>query len=178
MKSNKIDDVEKHLRLASDDPGFTLSNLQPPSGAKRQRKRVGRGEGSGTGVTAGRGHKGQQSRSGYSRKRGFEGGQMPMHRRLPKRGFHNRFRVEYEVVNLDVLEQRFESGSVVTPDALRAIGLITRFGRVKVLGRGDLSKTLSVKAHRFSATAREKITGSGGQCELVENHVAKQKESA
>ena len=102
-----------------------------------------------------------------------------MHRRLPKRGFHNRFRVEYEVVNLDVLEQRFESGSVVTPDALRAIGLITtRFGRVKVLGRGDLSKTLSVKAHRFSAKAREKITGAGGQCELVENHIAKQKESA
>ncbi len=146
---------------------MSLNTLQPPRGAKRAKKRIGRGEGSGTGVTAGRGHKGQQSRSGYSRKRGFEGGQMPMHRRLPKRGFHNPFRVAYEVVNLDTLESRFESGAEVTPDVLRASRLISRFALVKVLARGEISKTLTVKAHKFSAKARERIVGAGGTCEAV-----------
>ncbi len=146
---------------------MSLNTLQPPRGAKRAKKRIGRGEGSGTGVTAGRGHKGQQSRSGYSRKRGFEGGQMPMHRRLPKRGFHNPFRVAYEVVNLDTLESRFESGAEVTPDVLRASRLISRFALVKVLARGEISKTLSVKAHKFSAKARERIADAGGTCEVV-----------
>ena len=157
---------------------MSLNNLKPPKGARRNRKRVGRGEGSGTGVTAGRGHKGQQSRSGYARKRGFEGGQMPVHRRLPKRGFHNPFRVAYEVINLDTLEARFEAGAEITPDTLRAMRLVSRSGLVKVLARGELSKALTVKVHRFSAKARERITGAGGHCEVVPPHGPRQKESA
>src|ERR671925_2007870 len=101
-----------------------LSNLKPAHGSKHAKKRVGRGHGSGQGAQAGRGHKGAQSRSGYKRKRGFEGGQMPLHRRIPKRGFHNEFRVEYAVVNLDTLAERFDDGTVVTPDRLREKGLI------------------------------------------------------
>jgi large subunit ribosomal protein L15 len=106
-----------------------LSNLKPPKGAKHSKKRVGRGQGSGQGVQAGRGHKGAKSRSGFKMKRGFEGGQMPLHRRVPKRGFHNPFREEYEVVNLDALEQRFDAGADVTPDVLRERGLVTAPGR-------------------------------------------------
>ena len=102
-----------------------LSNLKPPKGAKHSKKRVGRGQGSGNGHTAGRGHKGAKSRSGFKFKRGFEGGQMPLHRRLPKRGFHNPFRVEFEVVNLDTLSERFDAGTVITPEALVAAGLVT-----------------------------------------------------
>ena len=101
-----------------------LSNLKPPKGAKHSKKRVGRGQGSGQGKTAGRGHKGAKSRSGYKFKRGFEGGQMPLHRRVPKRGFHNPFRVEYEVVNIDTLAERFDADTVVTPDLLREHGLV------------------------------------------------------
>lgn len=140
-----------------------LSKLQPPTGATHRKKRVGRGEGSGTGVTSGRGHKGQKSRSGYKRKRGFEGGQMPLHRRVPKRGFHNPFRVEYAVVNLDTLAARFEDGTEVTPDLLRARQIVRkRRALIKVLARGEITKTLTVKAHRFSAKAREAITAAGG----------------
>ena len=157
---------------------LSLSTLQPPKGAKRAKKRIGRGEGSGTGVTAGRGHKGQQSRSGYSRKRGFEGGQMPMHRRLPKRGFHNPFRVAYEVVNLDTLENRFEDGAEVSPQSLRARRLISRFALVKVLARGELSKALTVKAHKFSAKASERIAGAGGTCEVVSPRGSKTEDAA
>src|SRR5262245_6649280 len=110
-----------------------LSNLKPPKGAKHSKKRVGRGQGSGQGTQAGRGHKGAQSRSGYKRKRGFEGGQMPLHRRVPKRGFHNPFRVEYSVVNLDTLAERFDAGTVVTPELLREKGLVAGSpARVKV----------------------------------------------
>ena len=105
-----------------------LSNLKPPKGAKHSKKRVGRGQGSGSGKTAGRGHKGAKSRSGFKHKRGFEGGQMPLHRRVPKRGFHNLFRVEYAVVNLDTLAERFEAGTVVTPELLRERGLVARGG--------------------------------------------------
>jgi len=101
-----------------------LSNLKPSQGSKSTKKRVGRGQGSGNGVQAGRGHKGAQSRSGYSFKRGFEGGQMPLHRRVPKRGFHNPFRVEYDVINLDTLGERFAAGAIVTPDSLRELGLL------------------------------------------------------
>ena len=144
-----------------------LSTLQPPKGAKRNKKRIGRGEGSGTGVTAGRGHKGQKSRSGYARKRGFEGGQMPLHRRVPKRGFHNPFRVAYDVVNLDTLSQRFDAGDEVTPATLHERGLIGRRVLVKVLARGDLSKKLTVKAHRFSAKASKLITAAGGHVEVL-----------
>ena len=144
-----------------------LSTLQPPKGAKRNKKRIGRGEGSGTGVTAGRGHKGQKSRSGYARKRGFEGGQMPLHRRVPKRGFHNPFRVVYDVVNLDTLSQRFDAGDEVTPATLYERGLIGRRVLVKVLARGNLSKKLIVKAHRFSAKASKLITAAGGHVEVL-----------
>ena len=144
-----------------------LSTLQPPKGAKRNKKRIGRGEGSGTGVTAGRGHKGQKSRSGYTRKRGFEGGQMPLHRRVPKRGFHNPFRVAYDVVNLDTLAQRFDEGAEVTPATLYERGLVGRRALVKVLARGDVSKKLTVKAHRFSAKASELITAAGGHVEVL-----------
>jgi large subunit ribosomal protein L15 len=145
-----------------------LSNLKPPSGATQSRKRVGRGQGSGLGKTAGRGHKGAQSRSGFTQKRGFEGGQMPLHRRLPKRGFHNPFRVEYAVVNLDAIAQAFEAGSVVTPDLLRERGLLRgRLAPVKVLGRGELSHALTVQAHRFSESASQKITAAGGTADVI-----------
>ena len=151
-----------------------LSNLHPPDGAKRKKKRVGRGEGSGTGVTAGRGHKGQKSRSGYKSKRGFEGGQMPLHRRVPKRGFHNPFRVEYAVVNLDTLSDRFDDGVEVTPQLLRERGVVRQSrALIKVLGRGGISKKLTVKAHRFSASASRAITDAGGQVELLPAKEAK-----
>lgn len=145
-----------------------LSNLHPPEGARRKRKRVGRGDGSGTGVTAGRGHKGAQSRSGYKRKRGFEGGQMPLHRRVPKRGFHNPFRVEYAVVNLDTLSERFDDGAEVTPELLRERRIVRESrAPIKVLGRGELAKKLIVKAHRFSASASKAIAAAGGQAEVL-----------
>ncbi len=144
-----------------------LSNLKPPKGATRKRKRVGRGPGSGQGKTAGRGNKGAQSRSGYHKKRGFEGGQMPLHRRVPKRGFTNPFRVEYAVVNLDDLAARFAAGSVVTPESLHELRLVTRKLPIKILGRGDISIKLTVKAHKFSGKAAEKIAAAGGSIETL-----------
>ena len=144
-----------------------LSNLKPPKGANRNRKRVGRGPGSGLGKTAGRGSKGAQSRSGYKQKRGFEGGQMPLHRRLPKRGFHNPFRVEYAVVNLDDLSAKFAAGAVVTPDVLRAERLVTTKQPIKVLARGEIAVALTVKAHKFSGKAAEKIAAAGGSAETL-----------
>jgi large subunit ribosomal protein L15 len=145
-----------------------LSNLKPPKGAKHAKKRVGRGQGSGNGKTAGRGHKGAKSRSGYKFKRGFEGGQMPLHRRVPKRGFHNPSRIEYEVVNLDTLEERFEAGTVVTPELLRERRLVGAGKRpVKVLGRGEMSKALTIRAHKFSGKASEKIAAAGGAAEAI-----------
>ena len=144
-----------------------LSNLKPPKGARHSKKRIGRGQGSGQGVQAGRGHKGAKSRSGFKFKRGFEGGQMPLHRRVPKRGFNNIFRVEFEVVNLDTLEERFDAGSEVTLDLLRERGLVGRGGRVKVLARGEISKALTVHAHKFSGKAAERIAAAGGRVELV-----------
>ena len=145
-----------------------LSNLKPPKGAKHPKKRIGRGQGSGNGKTAGRGHKGAKSRSGYKWKRGFEGGQMPLHRRVPKRGFHNPFHVEYEVVNLDTLASRFDAGTVVTPELLRERGLVAGGKRpVKILGRGEVGKALTVRAHKFSGTASEKIAAAGGTAESI-----------
>ena len=146
-----------------------LSNLRPPKGAKHSKKRVGRGQGSGQGAQAGRGHKGAQSRSGYKRKVGFEGGQMPLKRRVPKRGFHNPFRVEYAVVNLDTLTTVFEAGSEVTPDLLRERGLVSSSHKlpVKVLGRGDIGIALTVQADKFSGKAAEKIAAAGGKAETV-----------
>src|ERR1700704_5158430 len=146
-----------------------LSNLKPPKGAKHAKKRIGRGQGSGNGKTAGRGHKGAKSRSGYKFKRGFEGGQMPLHRRVPKRGFHNPFRVEYEVVNLDTLAERFDAGTVVTPDLLRERGLVASGGRkpIKILARGEMSKALTVRAHKFSGKAADKVKAAGGTTEVI-----------
>jgi large subunit ribosomal protein L15 len=148
---------------------MSLNNLRPPRGARRNRKRVGRGPGSGHGKTASRGNKGAKSRSGFRFKRGFEGGQMPLHRRVPKRGFHNPFRVEYAVVNLDTLTEVFDAGSSVTPDVLRERGLVRSANApVKVLGRGEITKQLTVHAHRFSGSAAEKIAAAGGVAELIE----------
>src|SRR5207253_4265281 len=145
-----------------------LSNLRPPRGAKHAKKRVGRGQGSGQGKTAGRGHKGAKSRSGYHFKRGFESGQMPLHRRVPKRGFHNPFRVEYEVVNLDTIAAKFDGSVVVTPELLREHGLVHGADRpVKVLARGELGKALTVRAHKFSGKAAEKIVAAGGNAEAI-----------
>ena len=146
---------------------MSLNNLRPPKGMKHPKKRIGRGQGSGNGKTAGRGHKGAKSRSGFRFKRGFEGGQMPLHRRVPKRGFHNPFRVEYEVVNLDTLGLKFDAGTVVTPDLLREHGLVSRGGKVKVLARGEVGKALTVRAHKFSGKAAEKIAAAGGATEQL-----------
>jgi large subunit ribosomal protein L15 len=144
-----------------------LHELKPAAGARRPRKRIGLGPGSGSGKTAGRGHKGQLSRSGYSRRRGFEGGQMPLHRRLPKRGFTNIFRKEYRTVNVDRLNG-FEAGSVVTPESMQATGILKK-GRqaVKVLGNGELKVKLTVRAHKFTRSAVEKIEAAGGTVETV-----------
>src|ERR1043166_5465656 len=122
-----------------------LENLKPAHGSTHAKKRVGRGHGTGQGTQAGRGHKGAQSRSGYHFKRGFEGGQMPLHRRIPKRGFHNPFRTEYVVVNLDSIAERFDAETVVTPELLRERGLVRSGGKIKVLARGDMSKKLTVR---------------------------------
>ena len=145
-----------------------LSKLKPADGASGpNRKRVGRGQGSGNGKTAGRGHKGAQSRSGFKFKRGFEGGQMPLHRRVPKRGFHNLFRVEYVVVNVDDLAEVFDEGTVITPELLHERGLVRASRKVKVLARGDIGKALTVRAHKFSGKAEEKIKAAGGTTEVV-----------
>jgi large subunit ribosomal protein L15 len=154
-----------------------LHTLKPAKGSRKPRKRVGRGEGSGTGKTAGRGQKGAGSRSGAKRKVGFEGGQNPIHMRMRKlRGPHmkksmpfERFRTHTQPINLADLEARFDKGAEVTPDALRERGLATRKGvPVKILAKGELSKALTVHAHGFSAAARERIEAAGGTCQLIE----------
>jgi large subunit ribosomal protein L15 len=144
-----------------------LHNLKPAKGSNRERKRVGRGPGSGLGKTSGRGEKGQKSRSGFSQKPGFEGGQMPLHRRLPKRGFKNRSRKEFTEVNLERLEI-FEPGTIVTPEVLVESGVIKKVrDGVKILAKGDLTKVLTVRAHRFSAKASERIVALGGKAETL-----------
>ena len=145
----------------------SLAVLYPPKGSRKRKVRVGRGMGSKLGKTAGSGNKGQKSRRGYSRRRGFEGGQMPLHRRIPKRGFHNPFGVSYSVVNLEELNV-FPAGETVTPELLRAHGLIRRAADpIKVLGDGELKNKLTIHAHAFSAAAKEKITKAGGTFEVV-----------
>ena len=145
-----------------------LDKLKPAEGSKGKKFRVGRGQGSGNGKTAGRGHKGAQSRSGYKSKRGFEGGQMPLHRRVPKRGFTNIFRREYAVVNVDRIAEIFDAGTVVTPELLRERGLVgSAASPVKVLARGDVGKALTIKAHKFSGKAAEKIAAAGGRAEVL-----------
>ena len=147
---------------------LTINSLKPSRGANRKTKRVGRGIGSGHSKTATRGYKGQLSRSGTSMRPGFEGGQMPLHRRLPKRGFHNPFRVEYAVVNLDDLAARFAAGAVVTPEVLRAERLVTTKQPIKVLARGEIAIALTVKAQKFSGKAAEKIAAAGGSVETLQ----------
>jgi large subunit ribosomal protein L15 len=145
-----------------------LHDLRPAPGAKRPRKRVGRGPGSGNGKTAGKGHKGQKSRSGYSRRFGFEGGQMPLVRRIPKRGFTNIWRLDHEVVNLRDLERVFADGDTVSPAELAGRGLVRKADvRVKVLAQGDLKRKLVVQAHAFSESAKAKIEAAGGRCEVM-----------
>ena len=145
-----------------------LHELQPHPGSIKERKRVGRGIGSGHGKTSGRGHKGQKSRSGDRKMPPwFEGGQTPLHMRVPKRGFVNPNRVEYTPVNVGLLDRLFEEGAEVTPEALAEKGICSKGDLVKVLGDGDVTKRLTVKAHAFSRTAREKIEKAGGTCEVI-----------
>ena len=145
---------------------MNLSNLRAPRKANENKKRVGRGMGSGMGKTSTRGHKGQGSRSGSSLMRGFEGGQMPLHRRLPKRGFTNIFKTDYEVVNLDRLASLGESE--ITPEVLRKKGVVSsKKSLVKVLGSGELSSALTVHAHKFSKSAQEKIEKAGGKVQVL-----------
>lgn len=141
-----------------------LHELSPAKGSKRTRKRIGRGPGSGTGKTSGRGSNGQRSRAGYSQRMGFEGGQMPLVRRVPKRGFTNIFKTRYQVVNLDRL---VELEGEITPDILSEQGLVRAGHPVKILGTGELSTALTIRAHKFSASARAKIEAAGGSCEVI-----------
>ena len=143
-----------------------LSNLRAPKKAAENKKRVGRGMGSGMGKTSARGHKGQRSRSGSRMMRGFEGGQMPLHRRLPKRGFTNIFRKEFNIVSLERLAALGED--TITPDVLRKAGVIKTKHPVKILGDGELSTALTVHAHKFSKSAQEKITKAGGKFEVLQ----------
>jgi large subunit ribosomal protein L15 len=144
----------------------SLSTLRPPRGSRKKKVRVGRGMGSKLGKTCGAGNKGQKSRRGYSRRRGFEGGQMPLHRRIPKRGFHNPFGSTFAVINIEELNA-FPAGETVTPDLLRAHGFVRTAEQVKILGDGELKTKLAVHAHAFSASAKEKITKAGGSFEVL-----------
>lgn len=144
-----------------------LNELSPAPGSVRERKRVGRGHGSGQGKTAGKGHKGQKARAGRGMRPGFEGGQMPLQRRVPKRGFVNKFAVRYAQVNVASLE-RFDNGAVIDAEALKSAGLIKKGDNgIKVLGRGELTKNLIVKAAAFSESAKAKIEAAGGKAEVV-----------
>lgn len=144
-----------------------LHELKPAEGSRQDRKRKGRGIGSGNGKTAGKGHKGQNARSGGGVRLGFEGGQTPLYRRLPKRGFTNINRKEYAIVNLDALN-RFEDGSEVTPELLLEIGLVSNEkSGIKILAKGNVEKKLTVKAHKFSSAAKEAIEAAGGTAEVI-----------
>ncbi len=147
---------------------LTLNNLKPPKGSTHKKKRRGRGPGSGLGKTAGRGHKGQKSRSGYSRRAGFEGGQMPLQRRLPKRGFTNIFKKRWIEVRLSTLEENFNTGDDVNPGVLRERGLIKKAKHdLVILGNGEISKKLNVSAHRYTKSAKAKIEKAGGKAEVI-----------
>ena len=145
-----------------------LHELSPAEGSKKAVKRIGRGAGSGQGKTAGKGHKGAKASSGYSRRPGFEGGQMPLQRRVPKRGFNNIFRTEYAVVNLSSLEERFEANATVDAESLKACGLIKKeLDGIKVLAKGELTKALNVKVNAVSEAAKAKIEAAGGTVEVL-----------
>jgi len=152
---------------------LALNNLRPADGSTHKKKRVGRGPGSGLGKTAGRGHKGQKSRSGYSQKIGFEGGQMPLQRRLPKRGFTNIFKKKWLEVSLGKLEESFNAGDEITPEVLHERGLIKKAKHdLVILGTGEISKALKISAHRFTKAAREKIENAGGSVTEIKREVA------
>jgi len=145
---------------------YNLETLRPPRGSRKRKVRVGRGIGSKLGRTSGKGNKGQKSRRGYSRRRGFEGGQMPLHRRIPKRGFRSPFGTTFDVINVQDLNV-FPAGETVTPDLLRAHGFVRTRQQVKILGDGELQNKLVVHAHAFSGSAKEKITKAGGSFEVL-----------
>jgi large subunit ribosomal protein L15 len=147
---------------------LSLNNLHPAKGSTHKKKRLGRGPGTGLGKTAGRGEKGQKSRSGYSSKIGFEGGQMPLHRRLPKRGFTNIFKKQWLEVSLEALEKHFDADAEITPEVLHKRGIIKKAKHdIVVLGNGEVSKSLKVSAHRFTKSAREKIEKAGGTVTVI-----------
>lgn len=149
---------------------MNLSSLKPAKGSVQDRKRIGRGTGSGKGGTSTRGHKGAQSRSGYSSKRGFEGGQMPLQRRIPKFGFKNPFRMEYHGINLDTLQELADAKKITSIDVqiLVESGLASKKERIKILGRGELKSKIEVKAHAFSATAKQAIEAKGGSTAIIQ----------
>ncbi len=150
---------------------LALNNLHPAKGSTHKKKRIGRGPGSGTGKTAGKGHKGQKSRSGYSHKIGFEGGQMPLQRRLPKRGFTNIFKKEWIEISLAKIEENFQAGETVTPEILHERGLIKKAKHdLVVLGTGEVQKPLNISAHRFTKTAKDKIEKAGGSATKIEKY--------
>ncbi len=150
---------------------MNLSNLRPPKGQRHKKRRLGQGMGTGRGKFAGRGAKGAKSISGYSMMRGFEGGQMPLHRRLPKRGFTNIFHKEYAIVNVATLDQL--EGDVFTPESLKAAGVLKKLNDgLKILGNGELTRSVTVKAHVFSKSALDKIQKAGGSVEVIEKHAA------
>ncbi len=152
---------------------LALNNLKPTEGSTHKKKRVGRGPGSGLGKTAGRGHKGQKSRSGYSSKIGFEGGQMPLQRRLPKRGFTNIFKKKWLEIGLAKLEENFSAGDEITPEILHKRGLIKKAKHdLVILGNGEVSKALKISAHRFTKTAKDKIEKAGGSITEIKREVA------
>ena len=152
---------------------LSLNNLRPSEGSTHKKKRVGRGPGSGLGKTAGRGHKGQKSRSGYSKKIGFEGGQMPLQRRLPKRGFTNIFKKKWLEISLAKLEESFSAGDEITPEVLHEKGLIKKAKHdLVILGNGEISKAMKISAHRFTKTAREKIEKVGGSITEIKKETA------
>lgn len=148
---------------------MNLHNLTPAKGSTKNKKRIARGQGSGHGGTSTRGHKGQKSRSGYSKKVGFEGGQMPLQRRVPKYGFKNINRVEYKAINLDIIQTLIDKKKVkeITPEILKDNGLLSNNELVKILGRGELKSQINVSAHKFSATAKSAIEGQGGNCSEI-----------
>jgi large subunit ribosomal protein L15 len=150
---------------------LALNNLHPAPGSTHRKKRVGRGPGSGLGKTSGRGHKGQKSRSGYSSKTGFEGGQMPLHRRLPKRGFTNIFKKVWLEISLAKIEESFEAGDEITPEILHKRGLIKKAKHdLVVLGTGEITKSFKISAHRFTKTAKEKIEKLGGTANEIQKY--------
>ena len=154
---------------------LSLNNLKPAVGSTHKKKRVGRGPGSGLGKTSGKGHKGQKSRSGYSSKIGFEGGQMPLQRRLPKRGFTNIFKKQWLEISLAKLEENFNAGDEITPEILHNRGLIKKAKHdLVILGNGEISKALKISAHRFTKTAKDKIEKAGGNATQITKEIAKE----